>query len=80
MSASEGIETVIVIVSIFALGEALYIASRFKDSGWTVISMKGKALMSREDVRRSWKPWLRGTAIGFPLGIIPAGGSEVPTF
>lgn len=80
VSASEGIETVIVIVSIFALGEALYIASRFKDSGWTVISMKGKALMSREDVRRSWKPWLRGTAIGFPLGIIPAGGSEVPTF
>ncbi len=80
VSASEGIETVIVIVSIFALGEALYIASRFKDSGWTIISMKGKALMSREDVRRSWKPWLRGTAIGFPLGIIPAGGSEVPTF
>ena len=80
VSASEGIETVIVIVSIFALGEALYIASRFKDSGWTVISMKGKALMSREDARRSWKPWLRGTAIGFPLGIIPAGGSEVPTF
>lgn len=80
ISASEGIETVIVIVSIFALGEALYIASRFKDSGWTIISMKGKALMSREDVRRSWKPWLRGTAIGFPLGIIPAGGSEVPTF
>ena len=80
VSASEGIETVIVIVSIFALGEALYIASRFKDSGWTIISMKGKALMSREDGRRSWKPWLRGTAIGFPLGIIPAGGSEVPTF
>ncbi|NDH13168.1 MAG: tripartite tricarboxylate transporter permease [Actinobacteria bacterium] len=80
VSASEGIETVIVIVSIFALGEALYIASRFKDTGWTIISMKGKALMSREDWRRSWKPWLRGTAIGFPLGIIPAGGSEVPTF
>ncbi len=80
VSASEGIETVIVIVSIFALGEALYIASRFKDTGWTIISMKGKALMSREDWRRSWMPWLRGTAIGFPLGIIPAGGSEVPTF
>jgi putative tricarboxylic transport membrane protein len=36
--------------------------------------------MSRNDLKRSWKPWLRGTAIGFPLGIIPAGGSEVPTF
>ena len=79
-SASEGIETVTVIVSIFALGEALYYASRMKNEGWNVIGMKGRALMSRQDWKRSWKPWLRGTAIGFPLGVIPAGGSEVPTF
>ena len=79
-SAVEGIETVPVIVSIFALGEALYIASRFKDSGWEIIPMKGKALMGREDWKRSWKPWIRGTFLGFPLGVIPAGGSEVPTF
>ncbi|MEY3972898.1 MAG: hypothetical protein RJA71_210 [Actinomycetota bacterium] len=79
-AALEGIETVPVIVSIFALGEALYLASRFKDSGWAVIPMKGKALMSREDWKRSWKPWIRGTFLGFPLGVVPAGGSEVPTF
>lgn len=80
MSAVEGIETVPVIVAIFALGEALYIASRFKKVGWNILPMKGKALMTRDDVKRSWKPWLRGTVIGFPLGVIPAGGSEVPTF
>ena len=79
-SALEGIETVPVIVSIFALGEALYIASRIKDEGWKVIPMKGKALMSAQDWKRSWKPWLRGTFLGFPLGVVPAGGSEVPTF
>lgn len=79
-SALEGIETVPVIVSIFALGEALYIASRFKDEGWKVIPMKGRALMSRQDWKRSWKPWIRGTFLGFPLGVVPAGGSEVPTF
>jgi len=79
-SAVEGIETVPVIVAIFALGEALYIASRFKKVGWNILPMKGKALMTREDWKRSWKPWIRGTAIGFPLGVIPAGGSEVPTF
>jgi len=79
-SAVEGIETVPVIVAIFALGEALYIASRFKEEGWKILPMKGKALMTREDWKRSWKPWIRGTAIGFPLGVIPAGGSEVPTF
>ena len=79
-AALEGIATVAVIVSIFALGEALYLASRFKDSGWQVMPMKGKALMSREDWKRSWKPWIRGTFLGFPLGVVPAGGSEVPTF
>ena len=36
--------------------------------------------MSREEWRRSWKPWLRGTAIGFPLGVLPCGGTVIPTF
>jgi putative tricarboxylic transport membrane protein len=79
-AAMEGIETVPVIVAIFALGEALYLASRAKEKGWNVIPMKGKALMSRDDLKRSWKPWIRGTFLGFPLGVVPAGGSEVPTF
>ena len=36
--------------------------------------------MSKADWKRSWKPWLRGTAFGFPFGSIPAGGAEIPTF
>jgi putative tricarboxylic transport membrane protein len=32
------------------------------------------------DRRRSWWPWLRGTALGFPFGALPAGGAEIPTF
>jgi putative tricarboxylic transport membrane protein len=36
--------------------------------------------MTRSEWRRSWPAWLRGTAIGFPFGTIPAGGSEIPTF
>lgn len=79
-NAIDGIETVTVIVALFALGEVLYLASRFKHDEWKVIPLGGKAFMNREQWRRSWKPWLRGTAIGFPLGVIPAGGSEVPTF
>ena len=80
MAAIDGIETVTVIVAIFALGEALFLASRHQFFNTEVIKMDGKAWMTKEDFRRSWKPWLRGTAIGFPLGVIPAGGSEVPTF
>ena len=36
--------------------------------------------MTREEWKRSWKPWLRGTALGFPIGAMPAGGAEIPTF
>lgn len=36
--------------------------------------------MSKGDWGRSWKPWLRGTALGFPFGALPAGGAELPTF
>ena len=36
--------------------------------------------MTKLEWRRSWKPWLRGTAIGFPIGAMPAGGAEIPTF
>jgi putative tricarboxylic transport membrane protein len=36
--------------------------------------------MTGEEWKRSWPAWLRATAIGFPFGTIPAGGSEIPTF
>jgi putative tricarboxylic transport membrane protein len=45
-----------------------------------VIPMDGPAHMTRQDWARSWRPWLRGTAIGFPIGSLPAGGAEIPTF
>ena len=36
--------------------------------------------MTKEDWKRSWKPWLRGFGFGFPIGALPAGGAEIPTF
>lgn len=36
--------------------------------------------MTRQDWQRSWKPWLRGTAIGFPIGAMPAGGADIASF
>ncbi|MCW3815896.1 tripartite tricarboxylate transporter permease [Micromonospora sp. DR5-3] len=76
----DGIDTVLLIVGLFAIGEVLYVAAHQQASTFGIASVAGQRWMTREDWRRSWKPWLRGTAIGFPLGTIPAGGSEVPTF
>ena len=76
----DGIDIVIVAVGLFAIGEALHIASR-KDLRETQISpVTGSLFMTREEWARSWKPWLRGTALGFPFGVLPAGGTEIPTF
>jgi putative tricarboxylic transport membrane protein len=76
---ADGIDVVIVAVALFAVGEALHVASRLRHGPVEVMSSKG-SFMTREDFRRSWKPWLRGTAYGFPLGALPAGGAEIPTF
>jgi len=76
----DGVDVVIAVVGLFAVGEALFMASRPDLRSAEVIPVKGSLLMTRREWRRSWKPWLRGTAIGFPFGTLPAGGTEVPTF
>ena len=76
----DGIDIVVVAVGLFAVGEALHIASR-RDLRESVVSpVEGSLFMTREEWSRSWKPWLRGTALGFPFGVLPAGGTEIPTF
>ena len=74
----DGIDPVLVVVGLFAVGEALHAASRAEAGGERVATV-GSVWMTREEWRRSWKPWLRGAAIGFPLGAVPAGGAEIPT-
>ena len=78
---SDGINVIVVAVGLFAIGETLYLAAQKKpDTPPEVIEIKDSIFMSREDWARSWKPWLRGSAIGFPIGAMPAGGAEIPTF
>ena len=66
--------------ALFAVGEALYVASRRHIVEEKIEAIRGSLWMTKEDWARSWKPWLRGTAFGFPIGALPAGGAEVPTF
>lgn len=75
----DGIHVVVVAVGLFAVGETLYLATRTQGAG-EITKIKGWTWMSREDLARSWKPWLRGTLLGFPIGGLPTGGTEIPTF
>lgn len=76
----DGIEVTTLAVAMFAIGEALFIAAQGDAIPDKVEPVKGSLWMSRRDWARSWKPWLRGTAIGFPIGAMPAGGAEIGTF
>ena len=76
---ADGIDVVVVAVGIFAVGEALHVASRMRRGPVPLIPVSGR-WFTREDFRRSWPAWLRGTAVGFPIGTIPAGGADVSTF
>ncbi len=75
----DGLEVVLIAVGLFAVSEALY---NVLYEGRTAESQNkmSKVHMTGEEWKRSWPAWLRATAIGFPFGTIPAGGSEIPTF
>lgn len=75
----DGIEVTTLAVALFAIGEALFVASQGMRGADTVQAVKGSVWMTRADWARSWKPWLRGTLIGFPIGAMPAGGAEIGT-
>ena len=76
----DGLEVVLVAVGLFAVGEALY-----------MVLYEGKTRRDAEQDEQGahdrapngsarGRPGCARTAIGFPFGTIPAGGSEIPTF
>lgn len=76
----DGLEVVTAVVGLFAVGEALYLAWQGRESKKPqVLTVKDRLWLSKSDFKRSWKPWLRGSFFGFPIGAMPAGGAELPT-
>jgi putative tricarboxylic transport membrane protein len=76
----DGIDVIILVIGLFAVGETMYQAWRHGRDRIEAVAKQRFVGMSREEWKQSWRPWLRGTAIGFPLGVLPAGGSVIPTF
>ena len=74
----DGIDIVVVAVGLFAVGEALFNAFFPQPEG--TFNKLSSVHMNKSDWKRSIPAWIRGTFIGFPFGLIPAGGAEIPTF
>ena len=66
----DGIDVVIVVVALFALGESF--GHALTGTGQSTVSRcAGPPCCRGQDFRRSWPAWLRGTAFGFPIGACP---------
>ncbi|TKD17394.1 MAG: tripartite tricarboxylate transporter permease, partial [Mesorhizobium sp.] len=76
----DGVDVIVVAVGLFAVGETLYMASRRYAGKDEIVPLRGSLYMTAAEWARSWKAWLRGTLLGFPIGALPAGGAEIPTF
>lgn len=74
----DGVDIVVVAVGLFAVGEALFNAFFPQPDG--TFNKLSSVHMTKSDWKRSVPAWIRGTVIGFPFGLIPAGGAEIPTF
>lgn len=74
------IEVTTLAVAMFAVGETLFVAAQRGRAKETIEPVRGSLWMTARDWARSWKAWLRGAVIGFPIGAMPAGGAEIGTF
>ena len=77
----DGISLITVTVAILALGEVFRVVSRARSEPVRRARPLARwPRLSRREMREASPAWARGTAIGLPFGVIPVGGSEVPTF
>jgi putative tricarboxylic transport membrane protein len=80
----DGVDVVLLIIGMFAIGETLYVMVKGRTRPGQVTPLEpqkgGFMWLTGEQWRRSWGPWLRGSAFGFPFGVLPSGGAELPTF
>jgi putative tricarboxylic transport membrane protein len=73
----DGVEFIVLTVALFGVGEV--VASCALGAARPVADVK-HALPTREDWRRSRFSILRGTGIGFAIGVLPAAGATIASF
>jgi putative tricarboxylic transport membrane protein len=75
-----GIDVVIAAIGFFAIGEILWIAATMRHTQEESVRHRGPARMTAEEWRRSLPAWLRGSVVGFFIGVLPGAGATLATF
>jgi putative tricarboxylic transport membrane protein len=72
-----GIDFLIVIIAMFALGEVLKSFQNITDDKKKIQTKFGKIWITKQDWKDCWKPILRSSPLGFFVGALPGAGGTI---
>jgi len=75
-----GVELVALVVGLYGVTEIMSVVESLRKQGKPIPVKIREMLPSREEWRRSWGPYGRGTAIGFILGLLPGPSATMASF
>jgi putative tricarboxylic transport membrane protein len=75
----DGVDFVVVAMGLFGITEVLSNLASPEGGSVYKTSLKG-LLPNREDWRRCWASVLRGSGLGFLIGVLPGGGATIASF
>lgn len=74
----DGVGFVLAVVGLFAISEVLVSMEEMtKGIRPEIIKLQGSVWLTREEFRRSFKPILRGSVVGFVIGVLPGAGGTI---
>ena len=76
----DGIGVVVTAIGLFAVSEVLFGLGNVRKQTAPRLLKSGSLWMTREEWRRSLWPWLRGSVIGFIVGVLPGAGATIASF
>lgn len=75
----DGMDFVVVTIGLFAVSEVLQLLER-TDAAQSALSSYGRVMMSMKEFRDSVWTMLRGSVLGFLVGVLPGAGGTIASF
>jgi putative tricarboxylic transport membrane protein len=77
---SQGFDLVPLVVGLYGITEIMFLVERLKSQPLPVPVRLRDMLPTREEMRRSWAPYGRGTIVGFIFGLLPGPSATLSSF
>jgi len=80
LAVYDGINFELVTIGTFAIVEVLFVVGMYRTRTIRGVKMVGKLWMTAQEWRRSVGPWLRGSVLGFLVGVLPGAGATMSSY